>query len=121
MHQMRSFQTIRSVAGLSVLLAAGSQFAVAQGASDDKPVNLEAGDKAPVFEGVNVAGKKWKSGDVVGKKYLVVYFYPADFTTGQHEQGRQGRRGGRRRQWRFCQSPQAVQRSLEVEPHAVVR
>ena len=82
MHQMRSFRTIRSVAGLSVLLAAGSQFAVAQGASDDKPVNLEAGDKAPVFEGVNDAGKKWKSGNVVGKKYLVVYFYPADFTTG---------------------------------------
>lgn len=47
-----------------------------------KPVNLEPGDTAPVFEGTDDAGKKWKSSNIVGKKYLVVYFYPADFTTG---------------------------------------
>ena len=57
-------------------------FAGAFAFADEKPVDLEAGDKAPVFEGNDDRGKKWKSSDSVGKKYLVVYFYPADFTTG---------------------------------------
>ncbi len=43
---------------------------------------LEKGDKAPSFQGVDAQGKKWKSSDYVGKKVIVVYFYPADFTGG---------------------------------------
>ena len=39
-------------------------------------------DKAPAFEATDDAGKTWKSSDVVGKKILVLYFYPADFTGG---------------------------------------
>jgi thioredoxin-dependent peroxiredoxin len=42
----------------------------------------KVGDKAPAFEGKDESGKVWKSADVVGKKILVVYFYPADFTGG---------------------------------------
>ena len=34
------------------------------------------------FEAVDDAGKPWKSADHVGKKILVVYFYPADMTGG---------------------------------------
>jgi peroxiredoxin Q/BCP len=48
----------------------------------DEPVNLEVGSKAPVFEGIDQNGKPWKSSDVVGKKLLVVYFYPAAHTGG---------------------------------------
>jgi peroxiredoxin Q/BCP len=48
----------------------------------EKPVDLKVGDPAPVFESVDDAGKPWKSADYVGKKIVVVYFYPADLTGG---------------------------------------
>ncbi len=43
---------------------------------------LKVGDMAPAFEGTSDEGKLWKSSEVVGKKIVVVYFYPADFTGG---------------------------------------
>jgi peroxiredoxin Q/BCP len=43
---------------------------------------VKIGDKAPALQGVDENGKPWKSTDVVGKKTLVLYFYPADFTGG---------------------------------------
>ena len=43
---------------------------------------LKVGDKAPAFQGTDDQGKPFKSSDVVGKKIVVVYFYPADFTGG---------------------------------------
>lgn len=45
-------------------------------------VDLKVGDKAPTFEAKDDTGKTWKSSDVVGKKFVVVYFYPADLTGG---------------------------------------
>ncbi len=51
-------------------------------AADDKPVDLKVGDPAPVFQAKDDQGKEWKSADHVGKKILVVYFYPADMTSG---------------------------------------
>ena len=44
--------------------------------------DLEVGDPAPKFTATDDAGKEWKSEDHVGKKVVVVYFYPADFTGG---------------------------------------
>lgn len=44
--------------------------------------DLKVGDAAPAFEAKDDAGKTFKSADVVGKKIVVVYFYPADFTGG---------------------------------------
>ena len=43
---------------------------------------VKVGDKAPAFQATDDTGKSWKSSDVVGKKILVLYFYPADFTGG---------------------------------------
>ena len=43
---------------------------------------LKVGDAAPAFESVDDAGKPWKSADHVGKKIVVLYFYPASFTGG---------------------------------------
>ena len=43
---------------------------------------LNVGDKAPAFSTLDDRGKQWKSGDVVGSKHLVVYFYPAAMTGG---------------------------------------
>jgi peroxiredoxin Q/BCP len=44
--------------------------------------DLKVGDPAPKIESTDDQGKAWKSADVVGKKVVVVYFYPADMTGG---------------------------------------
>jgi thioredoxin-dependent peroxiredoxin len=45
-------------------------------------VTLSEGDPAPAFEAMTASGKIWRSDDHFGKKFVVVYFYPADFTNG---------------------------------------
>ena len=42
---------------------------------------FKAGDKAPMFEGVNQNGKKISLNDFKGKK-IILYFYPKDNTPG---------------------------------------
>ena len=44
--------------------------------------DLGVGDMAPEFSAKDDQDKEWKSTDYVGKKILVVYFYPADMTGG---------------------------------------
>lgn len=51
-------------------------------AQDERKVDVKVGDVAPVFSATDDAGKPWKSADLVGKKYVVVYFFPAAFTSG---------------------------------------
>lgn len=43
---------------------------------------VKEGDKAPAFEAKDDQGNVWKSSDYLGKKYIVVYFYPAAMTGG---------------------------------------
>jgi len=43
---------------------------------------LKIGGTVPHFSALDDQGKKWDSKDHVGKKVLVVYFYPADMTGG---------------------------------------
>lgn len=43
---------------------------------------LNVGDKAPNFKAIADNGKKWNSKKIIGKKNLVVYFYPAAMTGG---------------------------------------
>lgn len=50
--------------------------------AQDKPTHLVPGDKAPLFSGVQDNGKPWNASEVIGKKILVVYFYPAAMTGG---------------------------------------
>ena len=52
----------------------------------DPAVDLKVGDPAPAFEVKDDAGKAWKSADLVGKKVVVLYFYPASFTPGCTDQ-----------------------------------
>lgn len=54
------------------------------GADEDKTKakKLEVGDKAPTFQAKDDTGKLWKSSDHVGKKGLIVFFYPAAMTGG---------------------------------------
>src|SRR6185312_2216585 len=58
------------------LAAAMSAFAA------DAPSMPKAGDKAPLVEGKDQNGKDWKLSDDVGKKVVLLYFYPKDETPG---------------------------------------
>ena len=52
-------------------------------AVEDKPApGVKVGQKAPAFRALDDQGKPWRSRDHVGKKIMVVYFYPADMTGG---------------------------------------
>jgi peroxiredoxin Q/BCP len=42
----------------------------------------KAGDAAPLFTGVDQDGKEFKLADLIGKKVILLYFYPKDFTGG---------------------------------------
>lgn len=59
---------------LTCLIAASGGFSEA--------ADLNVGDTAPVFEARDDGGAVWRSSDHVGKKIVVVYFYPADMTGG---------------------------------------
>jgi peroxiredoxin Q/BCP len=61
--------------------------------AEERKTELKVGDPAPVFEATDDQGKLWKSTDVVGKKYVVIYFYPGDFTPGCTAQARAFRDG----------------------------
>ena len=45
-------------------------------------MNLNEGDPAPHFSGVDQNNNNFDSKDYIGKQPLVVYFYPKDFTPG---------------------------------------
>jgi peroxiredoxin Q/BCP len=60
----------------AVIAATNAAFA------EEGKTELKKGDKAPSFQGTDDQGNTWKSSDHVGKKAIVVYFYPADFTGG---------------------------------------
>ena len=49
--------------------------------AEDK-VALKIGDAAPSFASTDDQGKAWKWDDHVGKKVIVVYFFPAAMTGG---------------------------------------
>jgi peroxiredoxin Q/BCP len=57
-------------------------FATASRAEDDKKVDLQVGDPAPKFDLHDELDKTWSASDFYGKKWVVIYFYPGDFTPG---------------------------------------
>jgi len=82
---MRMAMTISGFGAL-VLVFAGDL-----SAQDEKKVELNVGDVAPIFSATDDQGKPWKSFDLVGEKFVVVYFYPADFTSGCRAQAQKFR------------------------------
>ena len=72
---MRSFTKL----GLRLLLVGVCALVTRNALAQEK---AKVGDKAPKFEATDDQGKTWKSTDHVGKKIVVLYFYPADFTGG---------------------------------------
>jgi peroxiredoxin Q/BCP len=63
------------------LLVAGALF-LATSLAADEPKGLKVGDKAPVFQSTDDQGKEWKLADHVGKKVLVLFFHPGNFSPG---------------------------------------
>jgi thioredoxin-dependent peroxiredoxin len=67
---------------LGLLATCGTSAADDKKPSDEKKIELSVGDKAPKFEARTDRDTTWSSADSVGKKWVVVYFYPGDFTPG---------------------------------------
>jgi thioredoxin-dependent peroxiredoxin len=65
-----------AIAVAAGLLASSSLFAA------DAPTMPKVGDKAPLVEGQDQDGKDWKLSDDIGKKIVLLYFYPKDDTPG---------------------------------------
>jgi len=49
---------------------------------EEKKVELNVGDKAPAFDTASDNSRTWVSAEHYGKKWVVIYFYPGDFTPG---------------------------------------
>jgi thioredoxin-dependent peroxiredoxin len=73
---------LRTILAGWMLVAVGQATEAGQDGAGEKKVNLEVGDRAPMFEAPNEAGRTWQSSEHVGKKIIVLYFYPGDFTPG---------------------------------------
>jgi peroxiredoxin Q/BCP len=65
---------------LAAGLLACAALAADAGSADE--VTLDVGDEAPAFVEHDDQGNIWSSADHVGKKVLVVYFFPAALTGG---------------------------------------
>jgi peroxiredoxin Q/BCP len=74
---MRYFNRVAIMAVIAAMMLGASR-------ADDKPKEnaVKEGDPAPMFQSTDDRGQPWKSADYVGKKIVVVYFYPADLTGG---------------------------------------
>jgi peroxiredoxin Q/BCP len=70
-------QTRRSIPLLAVALATTLSLLTASAAETPK-----VGDKAPLVSGKDQDGKDWNLADLVGKKVVLLYFYPKDDTPG---------------------------------------
>jgi peroxiredoxin Q/BCP len=64
---------------LKTLLAAAG---IAFGAATAFAAMPKDGDTAPLFTGTDQNGNDFKLGDLIGKKIVLLYFYPKDFTGG---------------------------------------
>jgi thioredoxin-dependent peroxiredoxin len=72
-----NINSLRFFAATALLAVFTHSSAVAQTTSTPK-----AGDTAPLIEGKNQGGKDWKLADDLGKKVVLLYFYPKDDTKG---------------------------------------
>jgi peroxiredoxin Q/BCP len=72
-------RTLRSVPLLAWAVIASLSLCLAEAAETAK---LKVGDKAPLIQGTDQSGKTINLADLVGKKIVLLYFYPKDDTPG---------------------------------------
>jgi thioredoxin-dependent peroxiredoxin len=70
-------KTILLLSSLMLAFTIGSSTAAEEAAAP-----IKVGDKAPAVEGKDQSGKDWKLSDELGKKAVLLYFYPKDDTAG---------------------------------------
>src|SRR5688572_22298131 len=63
-------------------IIAGLLLTAVAGSAQDAPARPKVGDKAPAVVGKNEKGQTWKLEEAVGKKAVLLYFYPKDDTPG---------------------------------------
>jgi peroxiredoxin Q/BCP len=56
--------------------------AVLSARADEAPMTMKAGDTAPLVTGKDQQGRTWKLSRLIGKKNVLLYFYPKDETPG---------------------------------------
>lgn len=66
----------------ALVLTALTCLATGTGTNAEAAKTPAVGDKAPLVEGKDQDGKDWKLADLVGKKVVLLYFYPKDNTPG---------------------------------------
>ena len=69
-----------SLTALSI--ASSLLFTAALASAQTAPPRPKVGDKTPLVTGKTEKGKTWNLADVVGKKIVLLYFYPKDDTPG---------------------------------------
>lgn len=67
-----------ALTSLALFLLLGGLFS----AIESKAAGLKVGDTLTPFTAIDQDGHLWKSEDIIGKKNLIVYFYPAAMTGG---------------------------------------
>src|SRR3954467_15097828 len=70
------------LSALGLALALPITAARAEDKPAEKAIDLKVGDPAPVIDTKDDQGKGWRSLDHYGRKWVVIYFYPGDFTPG---------------------------------------
>lgn len=76
------FVSTLRIAAIALLLVPLTPRTFAQDKPAEKAMDLKIGDPAPVIDTKDDQGKGWRSADHYGKNWVVVYFYPGDFTPG---------------------------------------
>lgn len=78
MHRLSASICIGGLAAFALALPVTS----AQEKKGKGGASVKVGDPAPAFTSVDDRGKPFKSADVVGKKPVVIFFFPAALTGG---------------------------------------
>src|SRR5262245_14259160 len=79
---MRHLTAIVALFALVLLVTGNTVLAEDKPTSEAPLIDVKVGDTAPIFTSIDEGGQPWASSDHLGKQYIVLYFYPADFTTG---------------------------------------
>jgi thioredoxin-dependent peroxiredoxin len=73
---------MRRLACIGLACVLGATALIGTLSAKDGKGGAKVGQKAPDFQATDDQGNTWKSSDHVGKKIVVLYFFPADFTGG---------------------------------------
>jgi len=66
----------------AVTVGSAVLFGVSSAYAGQEPSGPKVGDKAPLVQASDQDGKTWKLSDFIGKKVVLLYFYPKDDTPG---------------------------------------